>query len=437
MIFTFFYDVVLLSVAVISLPYVLWKWWRYGKYRESLVERLGIRLPSRQTKSEGLVIWFHAVSMGETRAVIALYRKIKEHHPEATIYFSSTTETGHAEAKRSFPDAAAHFFLPLDLSWTIKRILKRLDPDLLILVESDFWYNLLYQTSQFDAKIALVNGKISQTSTKRYAWAQFFAQRVFSCFDLMLVQNEEYRKRFTQLRVPPDKLRITGNLKLSTAPKLLSDLDRSFLLSELGLKRDDRIVVVGSTHDSEEEWIFSALSSLWDEIPKLRIILVPRHPERFEKVSEDLKKRNINFLKYSERAQKSGAEKVLLINAMGMLNSLYQIGELAIVGGSFISHVGGHNIFEPIALDVPVLFGPHMEEQKELMGMVLSAGAGKQVTIDTLTIEVRKLLLDPVEYKKMLLAGKILKEQALGSIEKTWKCLEKILKKKKRLIAGN
>ncbi len=437
MIFTFFYDVVLLSIAVISLPYVLWKWWRYGKYRESLPERLGICLPAKQSKTEQLVIWFHAVSMGETRAVIPLYRKIKEHHPEAKIYFSSTTETGHAEAKRSFPDAAAHFFLPLDLSWTINRILHRLDPDLLILVESDFWYNLLHQTKQFGAKIALVNGKISHTSTKRYAWAQFFSQRIFSCFDLMLVQNEEYCKRFSQLRVPPEKLRITGNLKLSTAPKLLSNIDRSFLLSELGLAEDDRIVVVGSTHDAEEEWVLSALSSLWNEIPQLRILIVPRHPERFEKVSEDLKKRNIDFFKYSERAQKTGTEKVLLIDAMGMLNSLYQIGEVAIVGGSFVSHVGGHNIFEPIALNVPVLFGPHMKEQKELAEMVLSAGAGKQVAINALFQEVRTLLLDPVEYKKMQLAGATLKEQALGSIEKTWGYLEKIFNKKQRLIAGN
>lgn len=420
MIFTFLYDCFLLSAATFAFPYVLWKWWRYGKYRESLFERLGFRLPPRRPSEGALCIWIHAISMGETRAAAPLYKKITEAYPQAQIFISSTTETGHAEAKRSFPHAAGYFFLPLDLSWIIKATLKRLKPDLLILMESDFWYNLVHQTRRTGTHVVLVNGKISETSSRRYAALPFFASKVFAPFDRMLVQNEEYAQRFVKIQVPAEKLYVTGNLKLSAQPKLLSPSEKNQLRQELKLEEGDRVLIIGSTHNTEEEAILKALDPFWERISNLRAILVPRHPERFEKIAEQFKAAGRPFLRYSERLQAKTAEKLILVDGMGILNSLYQIGEIAIVGGSFIPGIGGHNIFEPIAFGVPVLFGPHMEGQKDLASLVLHTGAGRQVPIGKLGQNVNDLLVDSAVYKSFQEAALKLKAQAQGSVEATW-----------------
>ena len=172
--FSFFYDLTLLLFALVSLPKWLWQWLVLRKHRESLSARLGLSLPSFTSQKGQAVIWVHSVSMGETRAVVPLYHKLRAAYPQAAIVISTTTETGNAEARRSMPGASAYFFLPLDFSWIIRRLVKCIRPTMLIMCESDFWYHLLHTAKNSGAHIALVNGKVSERSCNRFQKSVIF-----------------------------------------------------------------------------------------------------------------------------------------------------------------------------------------------------------------------------------------------------------------------
>jgi len=411
---SFLYNVALLLLALISLPKILWQWITLGKYRESLAERLGFALPKFQGKS---AIWIHAVSMGETRAVIPLFQKLRNAFPDRPIVISSTTETGHAEAKRSMPEAAAHFFLPLDFSWTIRRLMQRIDPAALILCESDFWYHLLTLAKKRGAATILVNGKISERSCLRFQKLPFFSRRLFGAIDALYLQSQRYYERFASLNIATEKLHVTGNLKLDAAPKPMSSVEKEELCKSLRITPQDKVIVIGSTHAPEEEWLLSALDILWKKHPALKVLLVPRHPERFDEVAQKLQARGISFARYSEGSQPA---QLILIDVMGLLNQCYQLATVAIVGGSFVSHVGGHNIFEPVLFGVPVLFGPHMHSQLDFVDLILPAQAGIQTTIEELAEKLARLLENPGYYQQMQQQCLALARSVPGAAERTF-----------------
>lgn len=339
--------------------------------------------------------------MGETRALIPLIPYLSE---LGEIVISCTTATGLAEAKKSIPQATCYFYLPIDFSFVMRRLVAHLQPDLFLLCESDFWYQCLKALKRHGAKIVLINGKISERSTARFQKVPYLTRPLFSLFDRLCVQNALYLERFVSLGVPKDKLSVTGNLKFDIAPPVLSDEEKTHWRSVFQIAPSDRVVVIGSTHFPEEKELLTALQPVWQEIPNLKVILVPRHPERFNEV-EELLARN---------------ERVFLVKAMGILNVCYQLAEVAIVAGSFTPTVGGHNIFEPVVFHVPVLFGPFMSTQPELTKMVLQAKAGCQVTLEQLPAQLLLLLQNLQAYERMAQAGQILAEQVRGSAERTY-----------------
>ena len=413
-----FYDLSLLIYTLVSLPKFIWEAIRYRKHRKSFLEKLGFKLPVFSLPHDGVRIWVHSISMGETKAVAPLVEQIRQQIPHASIVISTTTETGLAEAKRSMAELDHYFYLPLDFSWTIKILTRRIKPDLLILVESDFWYNLV----SYNKKVVLVNGKISETSQKRFQFFSFFSRRLFSQFDLLCLQSQRYESRFLQLGVAPSKIVVTGNLKFDQP---FPHLDIQRWKSDLGIHPQDRVITIGSTHDPEEDQLITALEPLFDQFLNLKILLVPRHPERFAAVAALLEKKKIHFAKFSDHLPKQGNERIILIDAMGILSACYQLSDIAIVGGSYVSHVGGHNIFEPAALGIPVLFGPHMETQRDLVDVVVHSGAGKQVPLSHLTSTVAEMLKNPpLEMKK---AGLKLAEEVQGATGRTFKSIKNFL----------
>ncbi len=422
--FRFFYDFALLIFFVFSLPKWLWQWKVLGKYRESLAARLGLTLPTLDTRGKQ-VIWIHAISMGETRAIIPLFHQIKKRYPQALLVLSSTTETGHAEAKRSMPSADAHFFLPLDFSWIIRRLVKQIQPTTLILCESDFWYNLLDICYKNGTKVCLVNGKISERSLHRFQKIPFFTKKLFAPFSLLCLQNETYAERFLSLNIPKEKLFVTGNLKFDSSVTPLSPSEKQHLRQTLKIEEGDRVLCIGSTHAPEEEWILSALIPVWRKIPALKVLLVPRHPERFQAVADQIKRQGIAFSRYSENPTES--TPLVLIDTMGLLNKCYELAELAIVGGSFVSHVGGHNILEPILLNVPVLFGPHMHSQPELSELILNAHAGLQLEIEALAETLIQLLENPQEYQNLQENCRALATSLPGATHRTLEKIDKFI----------
>jgi 3-deoxy-D-manno-octulosonic-acid transferase len=288
----------------------------------------------------------------------------------------------------------------------------------LIVVESDFWYNLV----SFNKKVVLVNGKISETSQSRFKLFSFFSKALFSQFDLFCLQSQRFASRFETLGVAPSKIVVTGNLKFDQP---FPHLDIERWRTDLGISPTDKVITLGSTHDPEEDQLISAIEPLFDQFQNLKILLVPRHPERFPAVAALLDKKKIHYAKFSDHLPKQGNERIILIDAMGILSACYQLSDIAIVGGSYVSHVGGHNIFEPAALGIPVLFGPHMETQRDLVDVVVHGGAGKQVPLDRLTSTLEQMLkTPPLEMKQ---AGLKLAEEVQGATGRTWKSIQSFL----------
>lgn len=417
-----FYNIILFLLGLLVLPKFLWQRFRYGKYRHSIAQRLGKHLPLLHEK-QGPVFWLHMCSVGETKALIPLYRKLREELPQAHFFISSITETGHAEALKNLKGAEAYFYLPLDFSFLMKKLVKRLSPDFLILSESEFWYHLLKYVKKSGGKSILVNGKISEKSAYLFKKFSFFSKRLFNYFDHLMVQNQIYYDRFLPF-VEPARLSICGNLKLDIRFIPMSPSEKMQFQNQLGIKPEDIVITIGSTHAPEEKEILSALNPLFEEFPHLKILIAPRHPERWNPVAHDLSAHYL-LSRYSQKNPSQEA-RVILIDTLGSLMSCFQISALAIIGGSFFVGVGGHNIFEPLQADTPVLFGPHMESQTELVELVLKAQAGKAVILKDLCSEVRNLLNHPAKLNQMKQQAHLVVKKAQGATGRVFEELKNL-----------
>lgn len=422
MIFSFFYELCLFLIALAYLPVFLYQLIFKGKYRKSILKRLGSGFPV--IKKEGRpLIWIHAPSMGETKAVAALVKQLKADFHHSQILFSTTTETGYTEACRNIA-ADYHAYLPFDFGWVIKSIVKRAKPDLVILCESDFWYNFLAASKKEGAMVVLVNGKLSVRSMERFVKVPFFAKKLFSCIDLFCLQSNTYKKRFEKLDIPPEKLVVTGNMKFDGDYARLPQEQLSAWRQELGINPTSKVLVVGSSHNPEETQILKAMSEVWAQHPDLKLMIVPRHPERFNEVAGILQKSNISFRRLSQKDSNGEQPSVILIDAMGLLRKCYQLADIAIVAGSYTPRVGGHNILEPSWYGVPVVFGPHMHTQPDLVELVNEYGAGLQVPMEELPKVLLKLLADKEQRKTIGEAGLRLAGDVHGATSKTLKLLE-------------
>ena len=394
----FLYDAALFALVIFFFPKLLIDFLFKKKYRKSLKLRLKPKAPGGGDKE---VIWLHAVSMGETKALSTLVPHIRKSHPDAFIFVTTVTETGQDQAKQSIPDADAIHFLPLDFSWIIKAFVQTLRPNLLILVEGDYWLNLMTEVKKCGGHIVVVNGKLSEKSLKRYLAFPPLARTLFSSVDHFCLQGESYLERFLKLGISPEKLTITGNLKFdipSAEPDRLDTFRKS-----LKLKTDDRVITLGSTHDGEETLLLTSLLPLLTEDIHLKVLVVPRHPERFKKVKEAFHH-----------------PQVTVVDKMGVLPACYRLSYLAIVGGSFVKGIGGHDIFEPAKMGVPTLFGPYMHKQVDLERQLTEAGGGMKVKPRDLTKAIEKILCDSKLHMEMGEKGKYAAQKTLGVSFRTW-----------------
>lgn len=370
-------------------------------------------------------VWFHAVSVGETKAIASLVKKFREKLPDALLIISNITETGHKEAENTIKEADYHIYLPFDFIRIIRPLLKKAQPNIVIISETDFWYNFLNEAKKLGAQNILVNGKLSQKSAKRLRFFKTFARHLFSLFDLLCIQNIVYEHRFHNLGISLPKLLVTGNLKFDAFNSHSSEEEIENRKRELKISQDNFLVTIGSTHSPEESEILEKLRGSLEEYPFLKILLVPRHPERFNKVDEMLKDSGIPYSRYSTGVQENS--RVILMDAMGILNKCYEISDIAIVAGSFTEKVGGHNIIEPCNYGVPVLFGPHMFSQPELVKLIKEYNAGMEVTLDSLSNNIRKLLSDSKEIEKIGHKGLLLVQDMRGSTGRTFQEIEQLL----------
>ena len=418
------YEFGLILLGILALPKFLYLWIYKKKYHDSILQRLGFSFPEINKQGKTL-IWVHAVSLGETKAISTLVIMMRARWKDSIILFSTTTETGNGEARKTVP-ADYFVYLPFDFSWVIKPAIRRIRPDLVILCESDFWLNFLEVSKEVGAKVAIVNGKISARSENRLLKIPSFAKKLFSPVDLFCVQDETYAKRFQALGVPSDKIVITGNLKFDGNYPKLTQTELFEWRSHLGIAPDDPVIVVGSTHNPEESEIIHAMGKVWNRFPRLKVILVPRHPERFDEVAALLKKQKIGFRRLSQGASKGadhGNEPVILIDAMGQLLKCYQIAEIAIVAGSYVQRVGGHNILEPCWYGIPVVYGPYMHGQPSFLELIQKYGADVEVPMEEMSSQLIQLMESPDRRKSLGDLGLKLTSDLHGATEKTMNLL--------------
>jgi len=389
----FLYQLFLALGFLFYLPKLLFR----KKSGPTLKDRFGL-IPKEFQKSGSTLIWIHAVSLGETKAIAPLARMLKEHYgSEVQFVVSSGTATGRAEVKKAIPFCDFSLYLPLDFSWIMKPLVSRLKPDLVLISETDLWMNFLTQCKKQGARCFIVNGKLSERSCHRYESVPFWCHRLFSQFDHIGAQSQHYKDRYLRLGIPEERISVTGNLKLDHVHPPSPDLQE--WKESLGFSETDQILVLGSTHDPEERWFLELLDGLWNVMPELKVVLVPRHPERFEVVAELLGECGQPFKRYS--CPSDAPFRILLVDAMGVLKKCYQISDVSLVAGSYVDKVGGHNILEPSEYGKPVIFGPCMATQPELLELCLAYEAGLQVPMQDLS-ETLKSLFNQSERREQL-----------------------------------
>lgn len=386
------YSCALLLVLIVGLPYWLFRMATQGKYREGLSERLGwvpARLRAGDTRQ---TIWVHAVSVGEVLAASRLVNELTVRAPQYRVLLSTTTRTGQRLAReRAGADHA--FYFPIDLPWIVNGYLRRLDPVLLVLVETEFWPNLLSACRRVSLPVAVVNGRVSDRSLPRYLRLRGLWKKILSGVSIVLAQSEEDAKRLKAIGAPPGRVSFSGNLKFdvrSAEPAAITTALREKIASAT------KVLVCGSTLEGEEEILLDAFQQVRESIPDCVMILAPRHPERFGHVAQLLKTHDVLSVRRSnwmKRPAKIKPGTVVLLDSIGELASVYSLASVAFVGGSLVP-AGGHNPLEPAQFAIPVVTGMHYANFRSIIDTLLYAEALKLATNETLVPILTNLLTD-------------------------------------------
>jgi 3-deoxy-D-manno-octulosonic-acid transferase len=366
------------------------------------------------------VIWIHAVSLGEVLAVSGLVERMRRAFPEYRILISTTTDTGQDLARKRFGEKNA-FYFPMDFGFAIRPYLRALKPEMVILAETEFWPNFLHLVYGAGARIAVVNGRISDRSWPRYQRFQWALRRMLAHVDLFLVQTEEDGRRLESIGANAAKVRVTGNLKfdvnLPSPPPIVDQLRRSMSAEGAG-----PVLVCGSTVDDEEPPLLRAFENVCVSHPGAVMILAPRHPERFEAVASLIQQMSIPFHRRSQWHGERLQGGVLLVDTIGELAALYELADVAFVGGSLVAR-GGHNIIEPAQHGVAIVTGNHTENFRDIVGLFRSRDAVRIVGVSELPLTLMHLLANDAE---RLALGRRANETILSQVGATDRTLEEL-----------
>lgn len=423
--FRIIYDFGLFILTLVFLPKCIFELIFYNKYRKNLFHRLGLKSFASQITSKK-VIWIHAASLGEAKASITICRRLKESYPKHALVFSSVTETGFNEIKSHNPYIDQQFYLPLDFSFSMKRLVQKIKPQLFISIESEFWPNLFFELKKMQTKIVLVNGKISKKSFQRFLKLKYLRKFFFDPIDLFCLQNEIYQQRFQSLNILESKIHITGNIKFDNPTMVLDQNMLNSFRQNLGFLQNDKVITLASTHPKEEKLLLASLDKLLKQDKNLKVILVPRHPERCKDISHFLNANNISFVPFSHSSCKNLASKIVLIDQMGLLNKCYQISTLAVIGGSFVK-IGGHNLIEPVRYGIPTFYGPYIFNQLEFSKLLKTYNLGFETTLFTLPSALYGFLSDQKKLKEYQERAQIFTQTFKGSSLKTMEKLKEML----------
>ena len=418
------YSLLLTLGFLVLLPRFLFDAFRHGKYTAGFRERLGSFSP---TKVPQPVIWLHCVSVGETQAARPLVDLISKHFPGHALVVSTITLTGQNLARKVFKDKAARvFYFPFDWRWTVRRSLKEIRPAAVLLMETELWPNFLRQCSVEKIPVAMVNGRLSARSSRRYRLVRNFFRRVVADLRLAIMQTEADAERLKSLGFPDERVLVSGNLKfdagtLTASTPLTETLGQRFDLI------DNNLILAASTHAPEEQIILESFQLVRQKIiPTPRLMIAPRHPERFNEVASILQASGLSWKRRTEPETATDREcDVILLDTIGELTAAYPLSALVFVGGS-IANFGGHNILEPAAVGTCIVTGANTHNFEAIVAAFVTAGAIIQLSRLTEREMVLKLarvmkdtLTDPQMRKLLGMRASRLVKENLGATERT------------------
>lgn len=391
-------------------------------YARRIGERFAVGLPP--LKPGG--IWVHAVSVGESIAAAPMIRALQASHPELTITVTCMTPTGSERIQALFGDSVQHCYLPYDLPWAAAHFLNKARPKLAVVMETELWPNHIHQCAKRGIPVALANARLSERSARGYARFKGLTAPMLAELSLIAAQTQAEAERFRALGARSQCVEVTGSIKYDL--KIDAELPARATELRHSWQADSRpIWIAASTHAGEDEIILAAHRQLLVSHPDTLLILVPRHPERFDGVFELCQRHGLATRRRSTGTAVEPGDQVLLGDTMGELLFLYALADVAFVGGSLVAN-GGHNLLEPAALGKPVLSGPHLFNFLEIAAQLREAGALNEVeNAEQLAAHVAELLSNPDEVQRMHLAGLAVLKANQGALERLLDGLQRLL----------
>ena len=368
------------------------------------------------------VIWIHAVSAGETIAAVPLIRRLQSRYSDKLFVVSNMTPTGAERTRTLLGDSVIQCYAPYDLPGMVKRFLSRVKPSLLLIIDTELWPNMIHYCNTLGVKTMLVNGRLSADSARGYGRIARLTDSMLNEMTLVATQTQQQGDRFINLGLPEEKLGVTGSIKfdLSIPPNLPER--REFLRMKLG--RDRLIFIAASTHQGEDETILEAFQQLRKKYQQLLLVIVPRHPERFDIVARQAATCGLKTVCHTQEVNCDVETDVLVVDAMGELMYFYAVADFAFVGGSLVP-VGGHNMMEAAAFELPILMGPHVQNVDDIAGLFVSADAMKIVNdTDSLIQVVERLCADEEYRSNMGRAAGVVMQENRGSLDRVMKLIE-------------
>ena len=385
-------DSLYLALCAVLSPWLLYRRVVLKKslagFRQKLSGAIGVRT------SDAPCAWFHAVSVGEVLQLQTLIARFLTQHPGWAVVISTTTGTGFEVARAKFP-AHQVVYWPWDFSWAVNRALSQIRPSLVVLVELEIWPGFLQAAQRRQVPVMVINGRLSRRSWSTYRRFRSLLKPVFTRLRHVAAQTEEYAERFRGLGVPAERVSVTGNIKYDGVSSRRDQPATQTLREAFRLRGDELVWIAGSTQDPEERLALAAYRALKPEIPQLRLLVVPRHKERFEEVAQLIESQGFSLLRRSCPAPSDRPDdSVLLLDTLGELGACWGLADIAFVGGS-LTQRGGQNMLEPAAYGAAVLFGPNTWNFRDIVQELLSRQAAEVVQDGTeLQAAVRRLARD-------------------------------------------
>jgi 3-deoxy-D-manno-octulosonic-acid transferase len=416
----FLYIALTYLLVPFALGLLFWRGLRDRSYWRNLDERFGF---GRQQSLPS--IWVHAVSMGEVQASAALVRSLRARYPQYPLVLTTVTPTGAQRARSLFAGEVDVRYIPFDLPGCVRRFFDRIQPRLAVILETELWPNLFHACGRRGVPLVLASARISPRSVKRYRRLVSLFRETLSHGIVIAAQSAADAQRFTSIGANPGHTHVTGNIKFDFELPAGLDADGRRLRERYAARRP--VWIAGSTHEREEDAVLDAHERLRKRVPNALLVLVPRHHTRFEAVAALLRRRGIAFVTRSSGAVMEADTSVVLVDTVGQLLAFYAGADVAFVGGSLVP-VGGHNLLEPAALNLPILTGPYNFNSEEIAQLFIEVGAAHVVrNAAELTTQVALLLRDPAERARRGGAGRRALDDNRGALRRLLELIDPLL----------